>query len=1684
MFRNIVNIINFITLVFSNKNYPTAHPLFMNLILVRPTLNFLYAAVSVCCCCFTGDASAQLQANFTMDKQGGCSPLNVKFTNTTSGATAAATWQWNFGNGNSSTLKDPGATYFTEKTFTVTLTVKDGANTAIKSLDIIVYKKPIVDFTVAPTKGCAPLVVNFSANATPGDGTIAGYLWDFGDGETVQGSNYITTLHTYSFPQVPPITLNVTNSFGCYATVTKSNQVEVVKGVKAAFTPSTLVLCKAGDSMNFSNTSTGSGTLTYQWDFGDGKTGVEKSPVHVYATSGTFIAALTTTSSDGCATTIKSPIINVANFVADFDFPATICLNQNTVFTNKSTKPFDKVEWWVDNSVYSYGSFSDGSLSTSFYQAGEHTIKLVMYYGNCTATVIKKITVNDVPKLNGFIAELQGACGVPVTINYKDTTSGAVAWKWQNTYYGNTFATTQNAAYTYTSGGFEYVYLTVTNAAGCSSNTSKYINYDKPNVYITLTNSNTGYIQGCTGLALSFAANPDTTVKDYSWDFGDGTPGSIEKAPTHIFNKGGNFTVTLNYTTNNGCKGTAYYNNITIVDKPSFDFTSKQGTTICGNTPDTLSATPALSGWYYHWSFNSNYFYNYYGTSAIMYQFNYDTTYTVMLIAENSGCRDTVIKKDYIKVLPPFPHIQQVLNTCEGTRGAVRFTENSMKSLKWNWDFGDGGADNYTVFKDTVNHTYIKTGAYKVVLSATNGGCTVKDSTTAYVLLKQKPLLTVQKTDACGSDIVSFKLSGFEINPYNYNYSNYYISNKEYGDLTACNATVSVPGYYWQQEVSGTIQSLEPGKNDLRMITTSYSFGCADTSNYIPLKIHGPKAGFKIQPHSGCFKDPVLFSDTTKQFGTTLITKWEWNFGDGKSQTLATGGYTSHSYSLPGYYYPLLKVTDADGCTNQTDNYLHNISVDGPKADFKASAYIVPPNTTVNFNNTSTFYNYYYNSSLKWIFSDSTTSTDENTSFTFTKEGVYIIQLITRNSQTGCTDTAKKTITVRKVNSAFTFRLSYINNNSCPPVIASFTSISTNAARVSWEFGDGGVAGDQKTVSHTYNKPGNYKVVHYSYDSGIGVDSTEDFIEVKGPYALLKADVLTGCNSLQVRLTADVKYANDYTWDFGDGTVVPTTDTFAVHTYLTPGVYVPALILKDAGGCSATSALPEKVIVDSLSASFKTSPDNICDSAYSIFTAQAKSLSNYQFQAALHYTWVVREGYKLDTLYSNSAGHYFNLTGTHTVSLSVTTPFGCGQKIIDSVYVRAGVNTTIAAPMEICKDGVATFSGNATPANSSLQWKWDFGNGNVSDQQNPSPQQYGITGMRQISLAVSNGYCSDTTLHSLTVNALPVISFTPSTPLVCKGSNIQLTASGGAAYQWSAGIAITNPNSASIISDPVTGIFYSVKVTDIKGCINKDSLFVKVIDSVNVKGGASLFACEGSAVQLNVSGADKYKWINNTIGLSNTGIADPVALSGSSVTYTVVGYDNYNCFTDTALINVRISKLPLVDAGVGAQLIAGTPFRLSPNISGAVNWMWSPPDYLDCTNCLHPVSKPKISITYLLTAFNADGCKAADTVSLKLICGKNLVYIPTAFSPNGDNLNDRFTINGSGVKIIRSVVIFSRWGKVVFERRNINVNDLNNSWDGNYNGELMPVGAYVYSIQTECEGGEIFEYRGNVLIVR
>jgi len=125
------------------------------------------------------------------------------------------------------------------------------------------------------------------------------------------------------------------------------------------------------------------------------------------------------------------------------------------------------------------------------------------------------------------------------------------------------------------------------------------------------------------------------------------------------------------------------------------------------------------------------------------------------------------------------------------------------------------------------------------------------------------------------------------------------------------------------------------------------------------------------------------------------------------------------------------------------------------------------------------------------------------------------------------------------------------------------------------------------------------------------------------------------------------------------------------------------------------------------------------------------------------------------------------------------------------------------------------------------------------------------------------------------------------------------------------------------------------------------------------------------------------------------------------------------------------------------------------------------------------VSEPMV---YKVTVTNSAGCTASDTVSIGMLCGESRVYIPNAITPNHDGNNDVFLLQGTGIKSIKHLRIYSRWGEILFERQNFSIGDRNAAWDGTFKGLMVPAGSYVYTIEMTCNE-KIFSQKGTVTVI-
>jgi gliding motility-associated-like protein len=353
------------------------------------------------------------------------------------------------------------------------------------------------------------------------------------------------------------------------------------------------------------------------------------------------------------------------------------------------------------------------------------------------------------------------------------------------------------------------------------------------------------------------------------------------------------------------------------------------------------------------------------------------------------------------------------------------------------------------------------------------------------------------------------------------------------------------------------------------------------------------------------------------------------------------------------------------------------------------------------------------------------------------------------------------------------------------------------------------------------------------------------------------------------------------------------------------------------------------------------------------------------------------------------------------------------------------------------------------------------------------------------SVSVSDGCTIAAATASINVQTIapPKPGLNGGTTTICRGASATLNASGGTTYQWSPSTALSNTSIANPIANPIADTWYKVTVTTAQGCVDKDSLLVKVTQPFTLTASRDTFVCIGSAVQINAIGAIRYSWAGN--GITNATAASINVKPNATATYTVTGFGSDGCFTQTKNITITVIPLPIVNAGSDTSVMVGSSFVLRPSYSSDVNqYRWTPSQYLNCTNCATPTTTPREPIIYTVTARNQYQCEASDSRKIDLICNNESVFVPNTFTPNNDGVNDVWYPRGSGIKSIRFIRVFNRWGQLIFERLNFNADDRSAGWDGTFKGQPLPADVYVYSLGMVCDNNQVVETRGNVMVVR
>jgi gliding motility-associated-like protein len=1320
-------------------------------------------------------------ANFTATPLAGCSPLIVTFQDLSGGNPTG--WLWDFGNGNTSTLQNPSATYFISGTYTVSLTVTNlnGTNTLTRAQYITVYEVPTVNFSADKQSGCFPVHVQFTDLSTAGPGnTNVSWLWDFGDGTTSTLQNPATSyINAGNFP----VTLRVTNDKGCTKVISRSNYIIVTPGVRAGFNNTAPTVCAAPASITFTNTSTGPGTLTYQWNFGDGNNSTAQNPANIFATNGSFTVVQIVTSSSGCEDTVRGNIV-IGGFTTAFTTATGVCANDTIRFANAST-PVPVSSTW---------NFGDGNTGTGpdtlhvYTAPGTYTVWLYNTYSSCIDSINHSVTVFPLPVAN-FTAPVTTKCEPPLTVNFQDLSTGATSWQW-NFGDGGT-STQQNPSHTYTSYGSYTVRLIVTSVNGCidTLDLPAFVQIRRAIITIPSLPAN-----GC----IPFTINPIPVINSldavtsYLWDFGDGGT-STSPTPSHTYPLQGTYNVKLVITTSGGCA-----DSVTIVgavkvgSKPIADF-SGGPSPVCAYQPVQFNDLSAPAD-QWQWDFGDG------STSTVQspgHTYSDTGFFSIQLIAFNNGCPDTMIRTNYIQVLPPIA-IFTFNADCINRKRFIFIDQSIGPITTWSWDFGDGNTSN----APSPTHIYASLGTYTVTLTVTNGTCSHSVVHTVSAL-DQSPDFVVSPNPVCKGSVVNFA-------PLNVNTALTASLLWDFGNgVQATTGAFSVNYIYI---ASGTYSPM--------MVTTDIN-GCKDTvikTNYV--RVNGPVANFDTTNGSGCVGLITTFNDLSATDGVNNITNWHWDFGDGAVQTFTTPPFR-HTYNSLDTFTVKLIITDAFGCKDSITR-LNLITTSQVTPGFLSTEPITCPNALVFFADTSISSGH----TSFWDFGDGNTSVIPHPSHGYTDTGFYTVTLIIRDKY-GCIDSVVKVNYIHAIEPHASFTV-VDSLSSCIPFKVDFTNTSANYSTVFWDFGAGEGTSTVFSPVHYYSTPGVYRVKLVATGFGACMDSA--FINITvidAAGSTLTYAPLTGCNPLLVNLTcAPTGPIKSFFWDFGDGNTVTSISPDTSHTYISFGNYVPKVIMEDPSGCLITLTGVDTIHIRGANANFGFLPKALCDSGMVAF-----SDSTTFNEPILTYNWSFGDG---GTSAQPNPTHYYAAPGSYDVTLTVQT-LNCSNSITipAAVKVVARPDIAIMGDNDICiNDSILHAGVFLQPDTSIVKWSWVFPNANTAAVQNPPYQTYTTAGNFAVNAyAVNSTGCKDTAIQDIVVHPLPTVTM-PSALTMQTGSSVIIPATYSAGvntWLWNPVAGLSCADCANPSASPRFTTTYRVVFTDINGCRNAEKIQIVVI---------------------------------------------------------------------------------------------------------------------------------------------------------------------------------------------------------------------------------------------------------------
>lgn len=450
--------------------------------------------------------------------------------------------------------------------------------------------------------------------------------------------------------------------------------------------------------------------------------------------------------------------------------------------------------------------------------------------------------------------------------------------------------------------------------------------------------------------------------------------------------------------------------------------------------------------------------------------------------------------------------------------------------------------------------------------------------------------------------------------------------------------------------------------------------------------------------------------------------------------------------------------------------------------------------------------------------------------------------------------------------------------------------------------------------------------------------------------------------------------------------------------------------------------------------------------------------------------------------------------------LTVTAPNGCTSQVTADVDLDADVPEAEAEGGTItCLETSVSLTGNSNQAN--VTYSWTGPNAFTSDEQNPLVFQ---PGTYTLTVTAPNDCTSSASTEVLESLDLPYVEIVAEQPgmLNCAIDSLRLDGSAsdfGPEYSrtwWTAdGFFL----SGGLTFMPYVGAAgtYNLTITnELNGCSSTATIEIDQNESVPSGGDIQIIdpSCFGESdgsifVDDVQGGTPPYLFSINGGALSS----DPLFTALAPGNYDLVIEDALGCTWETALVllepqDLEVSltavNLPDLSIKLGEKITLIAQVNIPPSSIVSVVWLPLGTAPIDCTDCLEVETQPVFSTTYEVIVTDINGCVETAEVSI-FVDTTRPVFVPNAFSPNNDGINDLLYIQtGQSVASIKSFLVFNRWGETVYQFYNFAPNDPALGWDGMFRGKKLNAEVFTWFAQIEFVDGQIEVFKGDVMLVK